>query len=141
MCVIRQINVLSTYLSAKFLQSGALSVFLNFFNNNWFFAFFIKLTYFAPVLFKKPTPSQISLITNATNHFYYWKNSNIPKVPIPIIFLKIFFLQGEASLCGAARTFTRSASSRTRGCSSSSFRRAKNTSSPTGLQIIFAMFI
>ena len=34
-----------------------------------------------PVLFKKPTPSQINLIKNAKNHFYYWKNSKIPKVP------------------------------------------------------------
>ena len=38
---------------------------------NDFFALFIKeITYFsAPVLFKKPTPSQINLIKNAKNHF------------------------------------------------------------------------
>ena len=37
-----------------------------------FFAFFIKLIA-APVLFKKPTPSQINVIKKAKNHFLLWK--------------------------------------------------------------------
>ena len=45
-------------------QSWALSVFFNIFNNKkWFFWIFYKLKPIsAPVLFKKPTPSQINLI-------------------------------------------------------------------------------
>ena len=39
-----------------------------------FFAFFIKLVnYSAPVLFKKPTPSQINLIKKGKNHFLLLK--------------------------------------------------------------------
>ena len=55
------------------IQSWALSVFFNFFNNKkWFYCIFIKLlTYF--LLFKKPTPSQINFIKNAKNHFLLLK--------------------------------------------------------------------
>ena len=42
---------------------------------NYLFAFFIKLiSISAPALFKKPTSSQINLIKNVKNNFYYWKN-------------------------------------------------------------------
>ena len=57
--------LINSWLCLPSVQSWALSVFL------YFFALFIKLiTYIsAPVLFKKPTPSQINLIKNAKNHF------------------------------------------------------------------------
>ena len=50
-----------------FIRAGHLRYFLKFFNSNkWCFCIFIKLmTYiYAPVLFIKPTPSQINLIKN-----------------------------------------------------------------------------
>ena len=56
----------------------------NFFNNKkWFFAFFVKLIWLG-VGFLNRAGSEIgnrNLIKNAKNHFYYWKNLKIPKVP------------------------------------------------------------
>ena len=59
-------------------QSWTLEVFLNFFNNKkGFFCIFYQVNntipISAPVLFKKPTPSQINLIKNAKNHFLILK--------------------------------------------------------------------
>ena len=51
-------------------QSWAHSVFFNFFNNKkLFFCIFDKVS--APVLFKKPTPSQISLIKKCKKSFFF----------------------------------------------------------------------
>ena len=61
-------------------RAGHFRYFLNFFNNKkWFFCTFLHIS--APVLFKKPTPSQISLIKIAKNHFLLLKILKIPKVP------------------------------------------------------------
>ena len=57
-------------------QSCALLVFFNIFTNKkWIYCIFIKfiLFKFLPVLFKKPTPSQINLIKNAKNNFLLLK--------------------------------------------------------------------
>ena len=59
-----------------YMQRWALLVFLNFFNNkNDFFLHFLSSWWpiSAPVLFKKPTPSQIELIKNANIHFLLLK--------------------------------------------------------------------
>ena len=62
-------------LDSEYCRAGHLRYFLIFsIIKNDFFAFFIsELPISAPVLFKKPTPSQINLITNAKNHFLLLK--------------------------------------------------------------------
>ena len=52
-------------------QSWALEVFLKFSNNKKFWHLLQIVS--APVLFKEHTPSQINLIKNAKNHFYWGK--------------------------------------------------------------------
>ena len=49
------------------VQSWALEVFLNVFNNK---KLFVAYPISAPVLFKKPTPSQINLIKNCKKSFF-----------------------------------------------------------------------
>ena len=54
-------------------QSWVLSVFFKFFNLKklFFYIFYEDIKPIsAPVLFKKPTPSQINLLKNAKNHFF-----------------------------------------------------------------------
>ena len=64
------------------LQSCALEVFYNLFNNKkWFFLQFLSSYQSSPVQFKKPTPSQNNLIKNAKKNFCYWKNSKILQAP------------------------------------------------------------
>ena len=54
-------------------QSWALSVFLIFLNNKkWFYFILYQVNNLFLHLFKKTTPSQINLITNAKIIFYYW---------------------------------------------------------------------
>ena len=61
----------------KKVQSWALEVFLNFFNDKkWFFCIFYQVNNLisAPVLFKKSIPSQINLIKNSKNIFLILKS-------------------------------------------------------------------
>ena len=64
------------------MQSWALSVFLNLFNNKKRFAFF-NMSIWLAVGFLNRTGAKIviNLIKNAIVIFYYWKNEKMPKVP------------------------------------------------------------
>ena len=92
-CIWLVFNRVLTGLLSVF-RDGHFRYFLNFFNNKkYLFAFFINLiTISAPVLFKKPTPSQINFIKNVKYHFSLLKMFKNTK-SVQLCTVKLFYIR------------------------------------------------
>ena len=64
-----------------FIRAGHFRYFGTFSKIKYDFSAFLYQVISAPVLFKKPPPSQMNLIINAKNHFCYWKIQKYLKCP------------------------------------------------------------